>query len=234
MKKILTCFATLFLIGTMHATNYFASPDGNGNGTSSSSPASWASALSKVQSGDTLYLLNGTYSFDAKQSIGVNKSGTADKRTYIGAYPGAKPVFDFRTQPYGKEVSGHDNVGVSITEGATYIHIKGLTICYAGKNGIINNGSYCLFENLDVYGCGDSGIQMKNGGNNTILNCDSHDNFDYKLDKSDNLTLCDFGGNADGFADKQFTDGTSSNVSVQARRSSRTVSVMPTGLHHIT
>lgn len=44
---------------------------------------------------------------------------------------------------------------------------------------------------------------MKVGGYNLIKNVDSHDNFDYELDKSGNLTECDFGGNADGFADKQ-------------------------------
>jgi len=205
MKRMMTFLAVLFSIGTLCATTYYASPTGSGTGTSYASPTTWASALGKLHASDTLYLLDGTYALSEKQNIGTSKSGTADQRTFIGAYPGAKPVFDFHTQPYGKEVSGHDNVGVSITEGATYIHIKDLTICYAGKNGIINNGSYCLFENLDVYGCGDSGIQMKNGGNNTILNCDSHDNFDYKLDKSGDLTECDFGGNADGFADKQFT-----------------------------
>ena len=114
MKKILTSLAALFLMGTLHATTYFASPDGSGNGTSYATPASWSSALSGLQSGDTLYLLGGTYSLNAKQSIGTGKSGTADKRTFIGAYPGAKPVFDFRTQPYGKENGGSDNTEAKI------------------------------------------------------------------------------------------------------------------------
>jgi hypothetical protein len=57
---------------------------------------------------------------------------------------------------------------------------------------------------LDVYGHGDSGVQMKGGHSNLILNCDSHDNFDYELG---GLNAADFGGNADGFADKQYTGG---------------------------
>ena len=46
---------------------------------------------------------------------------------------------------------------------------------------------------MDVYGCCNAGIQLRSGGYNTVVNCDSHDNFDYQ----------DNGGNADGFADKQ-------------------------------
>ena len=45
---------------------------------------------------------------------------------------------------------------------------------------------------------------MKKGGNNIILNVDSHDNFDYETMSG---TTANFGGNADGFADKQFTGG---------------------------
>lgn len=187
----------------LYATTRYASPAGGGNGLSYSSPTTWANALSATQKGDTLYLLGGQYDFSAKQSIGTGKNGVSQKkRTFIGAYPGEKPVFDFRSQPYKDEVTGSNNVGISVSDGTLYIHIKGLTIRYAGKNGIINYGSYNLFEGLDVYGCGDTGIQMKNGGSNTILNCDSHHNFDYKTMKG---TTANFGGNADGFADKQFT-----------------------------
>jgi len=199
----LLIFNFQFSIFNSHAATRYASPNGNGDGSSYGSPTTWAAALSATQGGDTLYLLGGTYSFSAKQTIGTGKNGlSASQRTFIGAYPGEKPVLDFSAQPYGSEVTGSNNVGISISSGALYIHVRGLTICYAGKNGLINYGSYCLIENLDVYGCGDTGIQMKTGGNNTILNCDSHDNFDYKTMSG---TTANFGGNADGFADKQFT-----------------------------
>ena len=83
-----------------------------------------------------------------------------------------------------------------------YVHIKDLAIAWSGKNNLYNEGSYCLFENLDIYGSADTGCQMKKGGNNVILNVDSHDNFDYETMSG---TTANFGGNADGFADKQFT-----------------------------
>lgn len=193
---------TLLFASLVNATNYYASPDGSGDGKSYATPTTWTQGLSKIQAGDSLFLLGGTYSLTAKQSIGTNKSGTEAKHTFIGAYPGEKPVFDFRNQPYGQEETDHDNVGIAISSGVAYVHLKGIAICYTGKSGLVNGGSYCLFENLDVYGCGDTGIQMK-AGNNTILNCDSHDNFDYKLGGT---TASDFGGNADGFADKKFPE----------------------------
>lgn len=200
LKKTSAILLLLFFCSCLFATNYYASPNGSGDGKSYASPTTWAKALNKVTAGDSLFLLGGKYNFDAKQTIGTSKNGSKARRTFIGAIPGEKPVFDFSAQPYGKEVTGSDNIGISISSGALYIHIKGLTICYAGKNGLINYGSYCLFENLDIFGCGDSGIQMKNGGNNTILNVDSHDNFDYETMSNG---TANFGGNADGFADKQ-------------------------------
>ena len=203
MKRFTLILFTLVTV-SLGATTRFAAPNGTGDGSSYASPASWSTALSATAGGDTLYLLGGEYRFDSKQTIGPNKNGfSQNKRTFIGAFPGETPVLDFSAQPYGSEVTGSNNVGLSVSADAQYIHIKGLTIRYAGKNGLINYGSYNLIENLDVYGCGDSGIQMKSGGNNTILNCDSHDNFDYKTTGTGGVA--DFGGNADGFADKQFT-----------------------------
>ena len=202
-KSLLTMILSTFALGSVTATTYYASPNGSGDGSSYSTPTTWESGLNALQAGDTLYLLEGVYYFSAKQTIGTGKNGiSAKKRTFIGAFPGDTPIFDFRAQPYKKEVTGSDNNGLSISSNVIYVHIKGLTIRYVGKNGLINSGSYCIFENLNVYGCGDTGIQMKNGGNNTILNCDSHDNFDYKTMSGN---TANFGGNADGFADKQFT-----------------------------
>lgn len=194
MKKLIIFWICIFLIQPFaFSRNHFAAPNASGSGNSYDDPCEFLSALSRLSSGDTLFVLGGQYDYAEKISISSSKSGTATNRTVIMAWPGEKPIFDFRNMVYGER-------GISIATGAQYFHIKGLTIRYAGKNGLINYGSYCLIENLDVYGCGDSGIQMKTGGNNVIKNCDSHDNFDYQLG---GLTAADYGGNADGFADKQ-------------------------------
>lgn len=157
----------------------------------SAGPEALRTLFASLQPGDTLYIKGGQYDFTAP--IDITASGTVEQMICIMAYPGEEPILDFRREPYGKR-------GLVIHSSSNYIHIKGLTIRYTGKNGLHNSGSHNIFEDLDVYGNGDTGIQMKAGGDNLILNCDSHDNFDYMLSG-------DFGGNADGFADKQYTGG---------------------------
>lgn len=194
MRKIfLTLVLCTLSLGTF-ATTYYASPNGSGDGLSYASPTSFASGVSKLQApGDTLYLLGGTYEFSDKFSI--NKQGSAAKRIVIAGYPGEKAVLDFHKVSYGTR-------GITIHADALYIHIRDLAIAWSGKNNLYCEGSYCLFERLDIYGSADTGCQMKKGGNNVILNVDSHDNFDYKTMSG---STANFGGNADGFADKQFT-----------------------------
>lgn len=194
MRKIfLTLVLCTLSLGTF-ATTYYATPNGSGDGLSYASPTSFASGVSKLQApGDTLYLLGGTYEFADKFSI--NKQGSASKRIVIAGYPGEQVLLDFHKVPYGTR-------GITIHADALYIHIRDLAIAWSGKNNLYCEGSYCLFERLDIYGSADTGCQMKKGGNNVILNVDSHDNFDYKTMSG---STANFGGNADGFADKQFT-----------------------------
>lgn len=203
MKKtiLLTLLLTLAIAVKVSAADYYASPNGTGDGSSYSNPGSYAAGKSKLSTTvDRLYLLGGVYNLSAKQTFSV--SGTAGNYKVIMSYPGETAILDFSAQPYGDEVTGSDNIGISISEGIQYVHFKGIVVRYAGKAGILNQGKNCIIENCEVYGCGDTGIQMKKGGNNLIKNCDSHDNFDYKSVTS---TLANYGGNADGFADKQYT-----------------------------
>ena len=185
----------LFLSSSLSAATYFAAPAGTGNGSSYSSPCSLSTGISKLKNaGDTLYLLGGQY--DLGNTTISSKNGSSTAYIVISGYPGEQAILDFRTTAYGTR-------GLQVARSCTYLHIKNLTLRYSGKNNLYNEGSYCLFENLDIYGSSDTGCQMKVGGYNIIKNVDSHENFDYELDKSGNLTQCDFGGNADGFADKQ-------------------------------
>ena len=199
MKKILTLLAAMLLTVSLSAATYYASPTGNGDG-SFNNPCSFTNGLKKLsQPGDTLYLFSGQY--DLLTTDVNNLNGTASKRIVISGYEGINrsgkyaAILDFRQTAYGKR-------GLQIKNTCTYLHIKNLTLRYSGKNNLINYGSYCLFENLDIYGSADTGCQMKEGGNNIIKNVDSHHNFDYETMSG---TTANFGGNADGFADKQFT-----------------------------
>ncbi len=189
-------FIFILLAGcvSLQAATYFASPSGTGDGSSYASPTSFAAGVARLTApGDTLYLLGGTYEFTDKFSI--NKQGSSSKRIVISGYPGEKAILDFHQVPYGTR-------GITVHANSLYVHIKDLAIAWSGKNNLYNEGSYCLFENLDIYGSADTGCQMKKGGNNVILNVDSHDNFDYETMSG---STANFGGNADGFADKQFT-----------------------------
>lgn len=194
MKYLLLTF-TLFSALTAGATDYYCAPAAKGTGQSADKPGEFTTLVKALKAGDRLVCAGGQYDYTSQITIAV--SGTAAKPITICAAEGQTPAFDFRRQPYGK-------TGIAVS--GSHLHVIGLTIRYAGKNGLHNTGGYNTFELLDVYGCGDTGVQMKGpAGHNLILNCDSHDNFDYKLDKSGNLTQADFGGNADGFADKQYT-----------------------------
>ncbi len=191
MKRyFLLAIATTISILSQAAT-YYCSPTGNGNGNLYNTPCSFSDGVNKIsQGGDTLYLLDGVYYLGNTQ---INKSGSASKNIVISGYPGEKAIMDFRSTSYGTR-------GLQIKSSSSYLHIKDLTLRYSGKNNLYNEGSNCRFENLDIYGSADTGCQMKNGGGNLILNVDSHDNFDYEHYGSEGA---DFGGNADGFADKQ-------------------------------
>lgn len=192
---LLTIFALAFTSMATGTVRY-ASPSGNdAEGLSADSPGALRTMVERIVPGDTLYLLDGQY--DQTLTLVINKRATADNWITICAAKEwsmvngkrsmveAKPVFDFRQQPNGTN-------GVKVT--GEYIHIKDIIIRYAGKKGIwLENASHCILERIEAYGCCDSGIQLRKGGYNVVVNCDSHDNFDYQ----------DKGGNADGFADKQ-------------------------------
>lgn len=194
MKRYLTLVAAVLLTISVNAATYYASPNGSGDGKSYANPTSFSSGVGKIKNpGDTLYLLGGTYEFTDKFS--VNKQGTAAQRIVIAGYPGEKAILDFHKVAYGTR-------GLTIHSDALYVHVCDLAIAWSGKNNLYCEGSYCLFERLDIYGSADTGCQMKKGGNNVIKDVDSHDNFDYETMSG---STANFGGNADGFADKQFT-----------------------------
>ena len=173
-----------------HATTYYVSPTGTGTGTISN-PLSFTTAIAKaLVAGDSLLLRDGLYSFSSLQQI--SKSGTIAKFIFIGAYKTEIPILDFRNEPYSSS-----NQGVKLS--GNYVHFKGIIIQGAGDNGLQVTGSNNKIENCTARWNCDSGFQMKTGSDNLILNCDSYENFDYETSGS-------IGGNADGFADKQYTN----------------------------
>jgi len=144
----------------------------------------------------TIWVLPGTYKYVAVQKL--NKNGTAQNPLNLFAAAGARPVIDFSLQPRndanfrGFEISGD------------YWHMKGIEVENAGDNCILITGSHNTVEQVVIHNCDDTGLQITvdsanagdatRGANNTILNCDSYDNFDSATG----------GENADGFDAKLY------------------------------
>ena len=205
MRKSLSTILVLFsvLFSTSFAANYYVSPTGNdANAGTISSPKFNISALvSTVNTGDTIFILPGTYKYSS--TINLTKAGTADKRIciYGTGYTTSdeRPVLNFTAQG-----PGDANRAFFIQAGADYWHFKGFKVQEAGDNGIKIESNWNIIEFCDFDACYDSGIQIglgKDAGANDgtcaynyILNCDSYNNCDSH--KS--------GGNADGFGCKLF------------------------------
>ena len=183
---------------SVHAADYYVSPTGN-----DASPGSLAApfatipkAVSVTAPGDNIYLRGGTHSYSA--TITISKAGTSTAPIKMLAYPGERPLIDFRTQPYGAA-----NRGILITTAASYWQFIGLEIAHAGDNGVKVEGSHLRFERCAFHHNGDTGLQIGFGHTDSnpdgqlaafidVINCDSYRNYD-----PDNR-----GSDADGFGAK--------------------------------
>ncbi len=193
---------------TVTADEFYVATNGNdaNPGTLAQPFASLARAQQALSPGDTVWIRGGVYEFSAgfgasEYAVLFNKSGTVDNRINYWAMPGEQPVFDFYNYlPYERIR------GFSIQ--ADYLHFRGLelrgvqqVITHVNESWAIrvegSGGDYNIFEQLNLHHNEGPGLFIVNGGNNLILNCDSHDNYDP-----------DRGGeNADGFGSHSNDDG---------------------------
>ncbi len=199
-------FLALFLLAVpLSATEYFVATGGSdGNPGTEALPFATLNRGQEVASaGDTVWVRGGVYEYSGtSQSIGVlfNKSGTSSQPINYWAYPGETPVFDFYN------LTTYDRIrGFSVR--ADWLHFKGLEL--RGVQQIITtvNESWCIrvengadhnvFEQLNLHHNEGPGLFIVDGGDNLVVNCDSHHNYDP-----------DRGGeNADGFGSHSNDDG---------------------------
>jgi hypothetical protein len=165
-------------------------PDGTDNGVECLGPAP-----------RTICVQPGTYDMTERLEFKKTRMGTADNRIVLQGAPGAssRPIFDFSGQERLSCGANQDNMG-GLTVNAHYVTIRNIVVTGANDNCILVQGTEALIENVLTHGCADTGIQISSGGeydltgtNNTILNCDSHSNYDVQCG----------GENADGFAIKE-------------------------------
>lgn len=164
---------------------YYVSPSGDDaqSGEETAPFRSMSRAQQAASAGDIVYFRSGNYPFtsgSAAEGIVLNKSGNASGHIQYFAYPGEKPVLDFSGMTASVRIKG-----ISVT--GSYIHLKGFEIHGVRQNtttlkeswGIhVNGGDDNVFENLDVHDIMGPGIFIEEGGNNLVLNCDAHDNYD--------------------------------------------------------
>ncbi|MGE5315274.1 MAG: right-handed parallel beta-helix repeat-containing protein [Acidobacteriota bacterium] len=188
---LLLCCMIAWIVPVQASTLYVAVTGSDAAAGSLTAPfATIAKAVSVSVPGDTIYVRGGTYA--VKTRISISKSGTAEKKIFLLAYPGEeRPVLDFSAMAIGSS-----NQGVVLN--GSYWHVKGLRIRGAGDNGLqISGGGFNTIEFCDFFENRDAGLQLKSGAHdNRIINCDSYWNADYVAGTSYD------GGNADGFAPK--------------------------------
>ncbi len=182
---------------------YYCSPEGNDATADGSQGAPYYSlqkAVDRVQPGDTIYMMAGTYKYAERVNIGViGQKGSG----MIALHSlGGRAVLDF-----GQQAVDAANQGIRHT--GSYWHYYGLDIINAGDNGLLiernkpSGGSYTdiaanteqghdnLIENCAFVRNADTGLQMKNLASfNKVVNCDAY----YNTDPDH--------GDADGFAVK--------------------------------
>jgi len=189
---------------------FYVSPSGldSNPGTFDQPFASIARGQQAASAGDTVWLRGGEYKFVADASDGAsenavlfNKSGSPGARINYWAYPGETPIFDFFDYKPIERIRGFSVV-------ADYLHFKGLelrgvqqTITNVNESWAIRveggGGDFNIFEQLNLHHNEGPGFFIVNGGNNLVINSDSHHNYDP-----------DRGGeNADGFGSHSNDDG---------------------------
>ncbi|MEU1434408.1 right-handed parallel beta-helix repeat-containing protein [Streptomyces sp. NPDC005775] len=178
----------------LDATALYVAPDGtDGAAGTESDPTTLASAISRVESGGTVYLRGGTYHYAQTVTIPPGNDGSSSARTTLAAYPGEAPVLNFAAM-------SEDPANRGLAVDGDFWHINGITVEHAGDNGIFVGGSNNIVERVVTRFNRDSGLQISRiasttpddewPANNLILSSESHDNAD-----SD-------GEDADGFASK--------------------------------
>ena len=173
----------------------YCSPEGTGDGSSKENPTNVLDAITQVQAGGTIYLLDGTYKFSETINIQEDNSGNEKAYKTIMAYPNANVVWDFSAMAV-------DGANRGVVLQGSYWHFKGFEITKAGDNGMLLAGDYNVIDQMIFNNNQDTGLQISRYNTkytdiadwpsyNTILNCTSKNN-------CDDATM----ENADGFAAK--------------------------------
>lgn len=183
----------LLLPASAHAAEYYVAVDGSDSaaGTLDAPFATVGRAQTAASAGDTVFIRGGRYAFSGSGTVGVSftKSGKQDQPINYFAYAGEIPIFDLTDLTPSNRVTGLD-------VHCSWVHLRGLELMgvhqyMSGQDswGVRIQGSNNVLESLNVHNNDAPGVFITSGADNLVLNCDSHDNYDFLED----------GGSGDGF-----------------------------------
>ena len=169
--------------------NLYVSPKGNkyGNG-GKDYPLDIHTAVSVVRPGQTIVIMEGTYSLTSPVRIERGMDGTAEAKIRMVADPEAtsRPVFDFNKVCEGFRLGGN------------YWYVKGFDVTNTGNGlaGFRVCGNYNTLDLIEAYNNGNTGIQISAfrdssdprelwPHDNLILNCTSYNNADSGREDAD-------------------------------------------------
>ncbi len=195
---------SMFISARTFAAEYYVATTGDdaNPGTLAEPFASLTRAQAAAAPGDTVWIRGGEYVFSGNEiEIGVifDKSGAEGKRINYFAYQNETPIFDFFQLVTRARIRGFSVRG-------DWLHFRGVEM--RGVQQILTNtneswairvegGSHNIFERLNLHHNEGPGLFIADGGDNLVLHCDSHHNYDP-----------DRGGeNADGFGSHSNDDG---------------------------
>ena len=140
--------------------DYFASPDGMGNGLSELSPYQISDFLSLPEreiQGKTLCLTDGIYD----EALSISKSGTASQPIAIRALHDGQATIDANYH------------GRPLTVTGDYLTFDGIMFMHSSINDIVNvKGNYNIFRRCSFYyGTSKHGIAIDEGQHNLVEDC---------------------------------------------------------------
>ncbi|MFB9760737.1 hypothetical protein [Ectobacillus funiculus] len=166
-----------------HGAGLFVSPDGTSESQGTlEDPLDIETAIQYVLPGETIYLLEGTYTPSAMINITKEYSGTSDFPKHLRAYVDGKATID-----------GQGKLENVIQLNGDHWRLKGIRVTRAARSGMRLSGDHNVVELMEFSFNSDTGL-IVSGSNlalwpkyNLILNCESHDNRDATDDNADGI-----------------------------------------------
>jgi parallel beta-helix repeat protein len=216
-------------------TYYVSSISGSDNnaGTSASAPlASLQAAEGLVKPGDTVEVMNGTYTGQAGGDVvDITTSGTASAPITFEAAPGATPVINSAGTWQGIEIDASYITikGFTVVGGAASYNLSSAMAGYSTGNAALDGSGIAatsgasihniIVENNTVYNEPGGGIDINNADYIQILNNNVHDNAHWSAYGASGISI---------FESQNFNNGSGPHIIISGNTSINNSQLVPT------